>query len=207
MDEVTPIVVNEVRVQGDQQTEDHTPWGEFRESHTALDILIQNSWSVVGESAKYIYLLRPGETDSKTSGVIFKDSNLFWPFTTSTDFQAEQPYDSFQCYAVINHSGDFYEASREIAKQGYGKKYQIHDNDDFFDFENADKDQINDMELRLKDMEVDSTIVVDQPEKAIDIVINQQSFIFGTLGNFSLIQGKAKSRKSYFIKIVTGKQQ
>ena len=160
--------------------------------------MIQNSWSVVGESAKYIYLLRPGETDSKTSGVIFKDSNLFWPFTTSTDFQAEQPYDAFQCYAVINHSGDFHEASREIAKQGYGKKYQIHD-DDFFDFKNADADQINDMDLRLQDMEVDSTIVVKHPEKAIDIVINQQSFIFGTLGNFSLIQGKAKSRKSYFI--------
>jgi len=55
------------------------------------------------------------------------------------------------------------------------------------------------MHKRLFDMEVDSTIVVEQPEKCIDIVINQQSYIFGTLGNFSLIQGKAKSRKSYFI--------
>lgn len=199
MDEVTPIVVDEVRIAGDQQTDDHTPWGEFRESHTALDILISNSWSVVGESTKYIYMLRPGDTDSKTSGVIFKDSGLFWPFTTSTEFQAEQPYDSFQCYAVINHNGDFRDASIEISKQGYGKKYNVQDEETFFDIEESTEEEIDDMQQRLLDMEVDSTIVVDQPERCVDIVINQQSYIFGTLGNFSLVQGKAKSRKSYFI--------
>lgn len=199
MDEVTPIVVDEVRIAGDQQSEDHTPWGEFRESHTALDILISNSWTVVGESSKYIYMLRPGDTDSKTSGVIFKDSGLFWPFTTSTEFQAEQPYDSFQCYAVINHNGDFRDASVEISKQGYGKKYNVHDDDSFFDIDQSTEEEIDDMQKRLLEMEVDSTISVDQPERCIDIVINQKSYIFGTIGNFSLVQGKAKSRKSYFI--------
>jgi hypothetical protein len=199
MDEVTPIVVDEVKIQGDRQTDEHTPWGEFRESHTALDILLQNSWRVVGESTKYIYMLRPGDTDAKTSGVIFKDSGLFWPFTTSTEFIAEQPYDSFQCYAVLNHNSNFHDASVEIAKLGYGKKYEVHDDESFFDIEESTEEEIDEMHKRLFDMEVDSTIVVEQPEKCIDIVINQQSHIFGTLGNFSLIQGKAKSRKSYFI--------
>lgn len=199
MDEVTPIVVQEVKLQGDQQTDDHTPWGEFRESHTALDIMLQNSWTIVGESSKYVYLLRPGKTESKTSGVIFKDSGLFWPFTTSSSFQAEQPYDSFQCYAVLNHDGNFHDASVEIAKLGYGKKYEVHDDESFFDIEESTEEEIDEMHQRLLDTEVDSTIVVEQPEKCIDIVINQQSYIFGTLGNFSLIQGKAKSRKSYFI--------
>jgi hypothetical protein len=199
MDEVTPIVVDEVKIQGDRQTDEHTPWGEFRESHTALDILLQNSWRVVGESTKYVYMLRPGDTDAKTSGVIFKDSGLFWPFTTSTEFIAEQPYDSFQCYAVLNHNSNFHDASVEIAKLGYGKKYEVHDDESFFDIEESTEEEIDEMHKRLFDMEVDSTIVVEQPEKCIDIVINQQSHIFGTLGNFSLIQGKAKSRKSYFI--------
>jgi len=199
MDEVTPIVVDEVKIQGDRQTDEHTPWGEFRESHTALDILLQNSWRVVGESTKYVYMLRPGDTDAKTSGVIFKDSGLFWPFTTSTEFIAEQPYDSFQCYAVLNHNSNFHDASVEIAKLGYGKKYEVHDDESFFDIEESTEEEIDEMHKRLFDMEVDSTIVVEQPEKCIDIVINQQSYIFGTLGNFSLIQGKAKSRKSYFI--------
>lgn len=199
MDEVTPIVVDEVKIQGDRQTDEHTPWGEFRESHTALDILLQNSWRVVGESTKYVYMLRPGDTDAKTSGVIFKDSGLFWPFTTSTEFIAEQPYDSFQCYAVLNHNSNFHDASVEIAKLGYGKKYEVHDDESFFDIEESTEEEIDEMHKRLFDMEVDSTIVVEQPEKCIDIVINQQSYIFGTLGNFSLVQGKAKSRKSYFI--------
>ena len=201
MDEVTPIVVDEVRVQGDHQSDEHTPWGEFRNSHTALDILLQNQWTIVGESSKYIYLLRPGNTDSKTSGVIFKDSGLFWPFTTSTAFQAEQPYDSFQCYAVINHNGDFHEASREISRLGYGKKYDLHDQDDdsFFDIEESTEEEIDEMQKRLEAMEVDSTQIIEKPEKCIDIHLNGKDYIFGTIGNFSLIQGKAKSRKSYFI--------
>ena len=201
MDEVTPIVVDEVRIQGDHQSDEHTPWGEFRNSHTALDILLQNQWTIVGESSKYIYLLRPGNTDSKTSGVIFKDSGLFWPFSTSTAFQAEQPYDSFQCYAVINHNGDFHEASREISRLGYGKKYDVHDQDDdsFFDIEESTEEEIDEMQKRLEAMEVDSTQIIEKPEKCIDIHLNGKDYIFGTIGNFSLIQGKAKSRKSYFI--------
>lgn len=201
MDEVTPIVVDEVRVQGDQESDQHTPWGEFRESHTALDILIQNAWKVVGESSKYVYMLRPGDTDAKTSGVIFKDSGLFWPFTTSTAFTAEQPYDSFQCYAVIHHHGDFREASLAIREQGYGKKYELHDQQDdaFFDIEESTEEEIDEMRQRLLNMEVDSTQSIDKPERCIDININNKEYIFGTIGNFSLIQGKAKSRKSYFI--------
>jgi hypothetical protein len=201
MDEMQKEVVIEIKQAGDRETENHTPWGEFRASHTALDILQRYGWSIVGESSKYIYMLRPGSTDSKTSGVIFKDSELFWPWTTSTDFEAEQPYDGFQCYTILEHGGDFHRAIDDIRGQGYGKKYELTGPTDF-NIDEEDDEQLDEMEERLKSLRVDSTVEVSQPPKAIEMVFGQESYIFGSLGNFSLIQGKAKSRKSYFLSVL-----
>ncbi len=202
MDEMQKEVVTESKRIGDQQTQDHTPWGEFRETHTALDILQRYGWTIVGESSKYIYLLRPGSTDSKTSGVIFKDSELFWPWTTSTDFQAEMPYDGFQCYTLLEHGGDFDRSIKDIRDQGYGKKYELVAPADF-NIDLEDEDIQEEMAALIERLRVDSTIKVSAPPKAIEMVFGQSSYIFGSLGNFSLIQGKAKSRKSYFLSALT----
>ena len=56
MDEMQKEVVVESKRIGDIQTQDQTPWGEFRATHTALDILQRYGWTIVGESSKYIYL-------------------------------------------------------------------------------------------------------------------------------------------------------
>jgi len=201
MDEMQKEVVVEIKAHGDRETENHTPWGEFRESHSALDIILRYGWTITGESNKYIYLLRPGNTDAKTSGVIFKDSGLFWPWTTSTEFEAEQPYDGFQCYAVLEHGGNFDNAIADIRAQGYGKKYELTAPTDF-NIETEDEEVVEDMAQRLASLKVDSTIEVTQPPKAIEMVFGQKSYIFGSLGNFSLVQGKAKSRKSYFLSAI-----
>ena len=197
MDEMVVEVVKESNRIGKEETDNNTPWGEFRESHNALDILLQHNWQVVGENSKYVYLLRPGTTDNKTSGVIFKDSQLFWPWTTSTEFEAETPYDGFQCYTLLSHGGDFTEAIKDIRSQGYGKKYDIHRVD--LSLEEKTEEQKDEMLEKLQRMRVDSTIPVSAPPMCIEILFGQKSYVFGSYGNFSLIQGKAKSRKSYFI--------
>ena len=181
---------------GALETDEQTPWGEFRTAHSALDILTSHGWTIIRENAKFIYVKRPGDTDAKTSGQIFKDSGLFWPWTTSTEFEAEEPYDGFQCFAVLEHGGDFQLAAKEIISRGYGKKYEItkHENIDDYDDEKLDE-----MAVRLRSMEVDSTISFERPPIAIDLVMGMESFIIGSLGNFTLVQGKAKSRKSYFV--------
>jgi hypothetical protein len=177
-----------------------TPWGEFRETHTALEILESNGWKIVGQNAKYTYLKRPGDTDAKTSGVIFNDTGLFWPWTTSTDFVAEKPHDAFQCYVTLECRGDFKEAFRQLASRGYGAKYapeNIPPSDD-------DDEQITDDEMmaHLMTLEVDSTIPVERPPVAVDVFTGLESFVLGSLGNFVLIQGKAKSRKSYLVSAI-----
>ena len=198
MDEMQKEVVVESKRIGDIQTQDQTPWGEFRATHTALDILQRYGWTIVGESSKYIYLLRPGSTDSKTSGVIFKDTELFWPWTTSSAFEAEMPYDGFQCYTLLEHGGSFDDAIKDIREQGYGKRYELSAPNDF-NIDLDDEEVQEEMGQLLAKLRVDSTIEVSQPPKALEMVFGQNSYIIGSFGNFSLVQGKAKSRKSFFL--------
>ena len=89
-----------------------TPWGEFRAKYHVLDVLTSAGWTIVGENERMTYVKRPGNTDADTSGVVFKDSGLFMPLTTSTQFEAQHTYDSFQAFVVLVHGGDFQNAIR-----------------------------------------------------------------------------------------------
>ena len=185
----------------DSDSDVSTPWGDFRATNTALDVLLHYGWTIVRENARMIYLLRTGDTTSETSGVIFKDSGLFFPFTTSTQFEAEKAHDAFQCFVVLGHNGDFKSAIKDLRDQGFGESNESRklSNDALFDYENATPEQLDEMAALLQSLEVDSSVEVAEPDKAITLHFGGDEYVFGTMGNFSLIQGKAKSRKSYFL--------
>ena len=177
-----------------------TPWGEFRAKYHVLDVLTSAGWSIVRENERMTYVKRPGNTDAETSGVVFKDSGLFMPFTTSTEFESEQSYDAFQAFVVVGHNGDFTAAIKSLREDGFGEQQSpAIPNDALFDYKTATDDDIDEMKALLESLEVDSTKEIEEPEKAITLHFGTDEYIFGTMGNFSLIQGKAKSRKSYFL--------
>jgi hypothetical protein len=177
-----------------------TPWGEFRAKYHVLDVLTSAGWSIVRENERMTYVKRPGNTDAETSGVVFKDSGLFMPFTTSTEFESEQSYDAFQAFVVVGHNGDFTAAIKSLRNDGFGEQQAPAIPDDaLFDYDTATDDDIDEMKALLESLEVDSTKEIEEPEKAITLHFGTDEYIFGTMGNFSLIQGKAKSRKSYFL--------
>jgi len=182
-------------------SDETTPWGEFRATYNVLDILTNAGWTIVDENERMVNVRRPGNTTARTSGAVFKDSGLFFPFTTSTAFDAEQPYDAFQAFVVLAHGGDFQNAIRELRNDGFGKSPEPQglSDDALFDYDSASDTDIDEMLALLQSLEVDSTIVVDEPDRALSLRFGTDDFILGTLGNFSLIQGKAKSRKSYFL--------
>ena len=183
------------------EVDETTPWGDFRSRFTVLDVLTSAGWKVVKESTDMISVLRPGDTKAETSGVIFKDSGLFFPFTTSTQFEAETSYDSFQAFVVLVHNGDFQSAIRDLRNDGFGQQSEPQGipDDALFDYDNATEEEIDEMAALLSSLETDSTQEIEEPEKAITLNFGMDAYIFGTLGNFSLIQGKAKSRKSFFL--------
>ena len=184
----------------DGEVDETTPWGDFRSRFSVLDVLTSAGWTIPREDSKFIYVLRPGDTTADSSGVVFKDSGLFFPFTTSTQFEAETSYDSFQAFVVLVHNGDFQSAIRELRNDGFGQSEpQGLPDDALFDYETATEEQIDEMAALLASLETDSTKEIEEPEKAITLHFGSDEYIFGTMGNFSLVQGKAKSRKSFFL--------
>lgn len=203
MDAVLPEVAAIAHLNGKAAEKVHSPWGDYRAEHTAIDELLKYGWTVVRENAKYMYVKRPGKTTAEDSGRIFKDTGLFWPWTTSTEFTAECPYDAFHIYALMEHKDDFTAAGKALSEKGYGKQYSVtYDATEELLIDNLDEDEENTLQDRLNEFEVDSTKHIERPPVAVDIVTGVSTSIFGTLGNFSMVQGKAKSRKSFFVSAI-----
>ena len=72
-----------------------------------------------------------------------------------------------------------------------------------FNIDLDDEEVQEEMGELLAKLRVDSTIEISQPPKALEICFGQKSYILGSLGNFSMVQGKAKSRKSFFLSALT----
>lgn len=54
----------------------------------------------------------------------------------------------------------------------------------------------------LKESEIDLSEELAAPPVCLEVVKNGKTYTFGTLGNFSLLTGKAKSRKSFFVGVM-----
>ena len=65
---------------------------------------------------------RPGKTVGISATTNYNGSDLFYPFTSSTDFEPERGYSKFAVYAQLEHRGDFTKAARALAKDGYGRQ-------------------------------------------------------------------------------------
>jgi len=74
----------------------------------------KHGWRVVREDNERFYLLRPGQTSSVTSAVVFKDKRIFYPHTTSTSFQ-NKGYNPFAVYTHLECKGDWKKACKQLS--------------------------------------------------------------------------------------------
>lgn len=101
-----------------------SPWKVFNSSHDwkwTRNELIDRNWSVYREEDTKVLVKRPGDTNQKYSGAIFKDSNILHLFTPSTEFENEKGYSPFGVYALLYHDGKPADAMRQLASEGCGK--------------------------------------------------------------------------------------
>ena len=79
----------------------------------ALELLTGAGWSEVFTRNGVRYLRRPGK-NLGVSATFGYHPGLFYPFTTSTSFEAEKGYTPFGVYTVLQHDGDWGEAARTL---------------------------------------------------------------------------------------------
>lgn len=114
------------------QRED-SPWAVFNNNHDwkyTRNMLIDRHWSVYTERDDKVLIKRPGDTQQKYSGIIFKDTNILYLFTPSTEFENEKPYSPFGVFALLQHEGNISLAMKQLASEGCGRN--IYDEGQFW---------------------------------------------------------------------------
>jgi hypothetical protein len=97
------------------------PGDAFNARTTWPDLLESAGWRAVYTRGECTTWRRPGKTQGISATTNVHGSDLFYPFTTSSEFEAERSYDKFGAYAVLQHGGDYAAAARALAAQGYGE--------------------------------------------------------------------------------------
>lgn len=97
-----------------------TPWDDFLQRHSVLDI-IQSDFSIVKRLSNKIIIKRHG-AQSPHSGYIFNDSDCMYLFSTGTIYPHEKLINAYQAYTIKEHGGDFSASAKELYRLGYGDR-------------------------------------------------------------------------------------
>lgn len=117
---------NEVHIPEVKKSEaerEDSPWYVFNEKNDWKYIrneLIDRNWSVVMDLPDKVIVKRPGNSEQRSSGAIFKDHNLLYLYTTSSEFEDSKAYSPFGVYCFLHHDNNIGLASRQLASEGIG---------------------------------------------------------------------------------------
>jgi predicted P-loop ATPase len=94
------------------------PGDRFNSENNILDITGKYGWREVGKSGDYIHLNRPGAKNPKgVDASCIPSKNLFYPFSTSTKYDAGKCYSPFDMLTLEDHNGDFSAAARALVQK------------------------------------------------------------------------------------------
>ncbi len=184
-----------------EYNEELTPWADYNSKIDCLTILQSHGWSIVREDSKYIYVKRPGQTEAQDSGKVFKDSGKLWVWSTSTALEAEVLYNPFALLTALEYNNDFKAAGRALKEEGYGYQApkKLNEVEKYEEALSEPQESEEPTEDLLSKYLLDPTQEIKNPPSVLELRLGLESYTLATAGNISLVQGKAKSRKSYFV--------
>ena len=104
---------------GDTTGSGDRPGDHYAQNVTWEQILEPHGWSKVFTRNDVTHWRRPGKTEGTSATTGFGERGNLHIFTTSTIF-ALGSHSKFAAYAVLNHHGNYAEAARALAAEGYG---------------------------------------------------------------------------------------
>jgi len=190
--EIVPIVKTENEVKdrpGDLYNSSSTSIGEMKA--TLQDV----GWVELND---YKWR-RPGKTEGISATLGKVADNIFYVFSGNAyPFEPMKAYTPFQVLALIKYNGDFKEAAKSLVPEKRTEKRKTDVRSDI-----PDK---NYKELLLKS-QVDLMKTVERPPTILGIAEDYNGIYTSkrlfTLGNFSCIFGRAKTKKTFLIMLLT----
>ena len=98
-----------------------TPFDDYNLRGNAFDLLLNHGWNEAGRRINQTLLRRPGK-DRGISASWLNTDNLFYVFTTSTEFENDRAYNQSQVYTILEHNGDYSQAAKSLIRAGYGSQ-------------------------------------------------------------------------------------
>jgi hypothetical protein len=99
-------------------TDTVTPWDDFNNQHSPLDVLTGYGWTVIKQTHAHIEVGRPNDSEKKKSGIV--TDNVAYIHSTSTPLPTDTKLTPFAIYAWYEHGGDIKKAAADLNKKGYG---------------------------------------------------------------------------------------
>ena len=104
-----------------------TPFEDYNQRGDIVGLLESKGWRVVNQRGERINLLRPGSTDSKTSGNYHTGLKVLRVFSSSTEFNPDKGYSPSQVFSLLECNGDNKLTYRRLLELGYGEPYKGED--------------------------------------------------------------------------------
>jgi hypothetical protein len=99
---------------------DTTPWDDYNNKANVVELLERHGWKSIDVRGERTVMLRPGVTDSKSSGDYHHGLKLFKVFTTSSQFEPNKGYSPYAVYTILEHNGDYSKAAKQLITDGFG---------------------------------------------------------------------------------------
>ncbi|MGE4535651.1 MAG: DUF3987 domain-containing protein [Desulfovibrio sp.] len=107
------------RVHNSSQAGQEQPGEAYNRRGDIRAILQKHAWAACGHRGDIEQWRRPGKTHGTSASLL--GGKVFYVFSTNAaPFDADQGYSSFGVYALLEHGGDFKEAAKALAKEGFG---------------------------------------------------------------------------------------
>lgn len=100
---------------------DENPFQDFNKRGDLLALMQSNGWAYVSQKGSKIWLTKPGGKHKHVHAAIFTDTNLFYCFTTGTDFISEQSYSAAAVLCFLQFNDDWKQCYRWLVDNGYGR--------------------------------------------------------------------------------------
>jgi len=104
-----------------------SPFEDYNQRGDVVGLLESKGWRVVNQRGQRVNLLRPGSTDSKTSGNYHTGLRVLRVFSSSTEFNPDKGYSPSQVFSLLECNGDNKLTYRRLLELGYGEPYKGED--------------------------------------------------------------------------------
>jgi hypothetical protein len=120
LNQYTPRIVETPKEPG--ANAGNRPGDRWAAAHTWADILQPHGWKALGQRGQTIYWQRPGKDGPGNSATTGHNANdILYVFSSNAlPFDNDCGYSKFTAYTLLNHGGDFTQATKEVVAQGYG---------------------------------------------------------------------------------------